>query len=377
MPTLDEIAARLGGEVVGDGSVRVERAASLFSAGPRDITFYDAPRRRRMLERTRAGAVVLAAHRADHTDKPRWIPSGSPRLAFARLAAILHPRTRPQPEIRPGALVAPEAVLGQNIHIGEGAVVSAGATIGDDCVLGPRVFIGENATVGARTELRTGVVVGENCKVGVGCLFHPNAVVGADGFGFVRDGARNVKIPQIGSVDIGDEVEIGANSCVDRGALDDTVIADGVKIDNLVQIGHNVRVGKNAVLCGCVGVAGSATIGERCLIGGGALIAGHITLGDDVSVAGGSTVTRGVRSGGVVSSTMNAVPIVKWKALVRKFLRMADDDFSAESEREPDGRKEGRERKGRKGREGRERKEGKGRKERGEGREPEFGGRDE
>ena len=329
MPTLAEIADRFGGEIRGDDSVRIERVASLFSAGPRDIAFYDAPRRRRILDRTRAGAVVLAAHREEHTDRPRWIPPGSPRLAFARLAAVLHPRSRPQPEIRSGAVVSPEAVLGQNLFIGEGAVVSAGAVVGDDCVVGPRAFIGENASIGARTELRTGVVVGENCKIGIGCLLHPNAVIGADGFGFVRDGARNVKVPQIGSVDIGDEVEVGANACIDRGALDDTFIGDGVKIDNLVQIGHNVRIGRDTVLCGCVGVAGSATIGERCLIGGGALIAGHITLGDEVSVAGGSTVTRGVRAGGVVSSTMNAVPILKWKALVRKFLRMADDEFPA------------------------------------------------
>ena len=324
MPTLAEIAARLGGEIRGDASVRVERAASLFSAGPRDIAFYDAPRRRRTLERTRAGAVVLAAHRASHTDRPRWIPSDSPRLAFARLTAILHPRVRPSPEIRPGAFVAPDAILGENIFIGEGAVVSAGADIGDDCVIGARCFVGENAVVGPRTELRPGAVLERNCKLGVGCLVHPNAVVGADGFGFVRDGGRQVKVPQLGAAVVGDEVEIGANACIDRGALDDTVVGDGVKIDNLVQIGHNVRVGRDTVLCGCAGVAGSATIGERCLIGGGALIAGHITLGDEVSVAGGSTVTRGVRAGGVVSSTMNAVPIVKWKALVRKFLRMAD-----------------------------------------------------
>ena len=327
MPTLAEIAARFGGEIRGDDSVRIERVASLFSAGPRDIAFYDAPRRRRALDRTRAGAVVLAPHRMDHTVRPRWIPPGSPRLAFARLANLLHPRARPQPEIRHGAYVSPEAVLGQNIYVGENAVISAGASIGDDCVIGARVFVGANASIGARSDLRTGAVVGENCAVGVGCLLHPHAVIGADGFGFVRDGARNVKVPQIGAVVVGDEVEIGANSCVDRGALDDTFIGDGVKIDNLVQIGHNVRVGRDTVICGCVGVAGSASIGERCLIGGGALIAGHITLGDEVSVAGGSTVTRGIRAGGVVSSTMNAVPILKWKALVRKFLRLADDEF--------------------------------------------------
>ena len=343
MPTLAEIANRFGGHIRGDDTVRIERVASLFSAGPRDIAFYDAPRRRRILERTKAGAIVLAPHREEHTDIPRWIPTGPPRLAFARLAASLHPRGRPRPEIRPGAVVSPEAVMGQKIFIGEGAVVSAGASIGDDCIVGPRVFIGENATIGARTELRTGVVVGENCRVGIGCLFHPNAVIGADGFGFVRDGARNVKIPQIGAVEIGDEVEIGANACVDRGALDNTTIGDGVKIDNLVQIGHNVRIGRDTVLCGCAGVAGSATIGERCLIGGGALIAGHITLGDEVSVAGGSTVTRGVRAGGVVSSTMNAVPILKWKALVRRFLRMADDEHFSVDEMERPSRRGGRE----------------------------------
>lgn len=339
MPTLAEIAARFGGEIRGDASVRVERAASLYSAGPRDIAFYDAPRRRRALERTRAGAVVLAAHREDHTAKPRWLPVGSPRLAFARLTDFLHPRVRPQPEIRPGAVVSPEAELGQNIFIGENAVVAAGARLGDDCVIGPGVVVGENAVVGPRAELRAGVVVGPRCKIGVGCLLHPGVVVGADGFGFVRDGARSVKVPQIGAVVVGDEVEIGANSCVDRGALDDTVIGDGVKIDNLVQIGHNVRIGRNTVICGCVGVAGSAVIGERCLIGGGALVAGHITLGDDVSVAGGSTVTRGARPGAVVSSTMNAVPILKWKALVRKFLRLADDEFPRNSDEESEARK--------------------------------------
>jgi UDP-3-O-[3-hydroxymyristoyl] glucosamine N-acyltransferase len=205
------------------------------------------------------------------------------------------------PGIHPTAVVAASAQVHASARVGPLVVVEEGARIGPEACIGAQAFIGAGAEIGAGTRLAARTVVGERCSIGARGLVHPGAVIGADGFGFAAAGGRWEKIEQLGSVRIGDDVEIGANTCIDRGALDDTVIEDGVKLDNLVQIGHNVRVGAHTAMAGCVGVAGSARIGAHCMLGGGAIVLGHLELADHVHVSAATVVTRSILRPGLYS----------------------------------------------------------------------------
>jgi UDP-3-O-[3-hydroxymyristoyl] glucosamine N-acyltransferase len=232
-----------------------------------------------MLASSKAACVVVAPAMQDAAStRGSCIVTPDPYLYFARLTQLWK-RQRPRPAgpaIHPSAVVDPEAVIDPTARIGALCVVERGARIG------------------AGTELKPRVTVGENCVVGERCILQPGVVIGADGFGFAPNAGAWEKIEQLGAVRIGNDVEVGANTCIDRGALTDTVIEDGVKLDNLIQIGHNVRIGRHTAVAGCVGIAGSANIGEHCTIGGGAGILGHLTIGDHVHISALSNVTRSI-----------------------------------------------------------------------------------
>ncbi|HTQ76863.1 MAG TPA: UDP-3-O-(3-hydroxymyristoyl)glucosamine N-acyltransferase [Burkholderiales bacterium] len=277
--TLAQIASRLGGRVEGDPQVLIRQVGSLERAAPGQITFLSGARHRGKLAATHASAVVLGAKSEGLTALPR-IVCENPYAYFARVSQMFNPATTQAPGVHPAAVVAPGAVLGRDVSIGAGCVVGDGVAIGDGSCLYPRV------------------TVYPGCRIGARAIVHSGAVIGADGFGIAPEDGRWIKIPQSGRVVIGDDVELGANTTIDRGAIDDTVIGDGVKLDNQIQIGHNCRVGAHTAMAGCVAVAGSAEIGCRCTIGARALILGHLQICDDVHVSADTVISRSIRKPG-------------------------------------------------------------------------------
>jgi UDP-3-O-[3-hydroxymyristoyl] glucosamine N-acyltransferase len=319
--TLGELAVRFGLELAGDPALEVTGVATLQSAGPGTVSFLANPRYRRYLAGTRAGAVVLDAAAAVGCPVPALV-SPNPYAAFARIAQVLHPPPpvnpgiHPSAVVHPGAKVAPDAAVGPQALVEDGATVGPRASVGPGCVVMRGAGIGSDSRLVARVTLYPGVVLGSRCTV------HAGAVIGADGFGFAPDRDGYVKVPQVGGVRIGDDVDIGANTTIDRGAIEDTVIEDGVKLDNLVQVGHNVRIGAHTVVAGCVGISGSTVIGKRCMLGGAVGLVGHLELGDDVAVSGFSMVTRSLKEPGLYSSGMPAVPAAEWRKTVARLRRL-------------------------------------------------------
>ena len=276
---LGEFIAVLGGELYGDATLLIDGLAPVASAGPAQLSFLSNPRYQQQLASSKAGCVIVGpALRTAAMARGACIVAAEPYLYFARATQLWKQRTGPPagPLIHPSAIVDTAAMVDPTARIGALCVVERGARIG------------------AGTVLKTRVTLGEGCSIGSRCIIHSGVVIGADGFGFApHDGAWE-KIEQLGAVRIGDDVEIGANTCIDRGALQDTVLEDGVKLDNLIQIGHNVRIGKHTAMAGCAAVAGSATIGAHCTIGGRAGILGHLTIADHVHISATSLVTRSI-----------------------------------------------------------------------------------
>jgi UDP-3-O-[3-hydroxymyristoyl] glucosamine N-acyltransferase len=277
--TLGQIASRLGGRVAGDPATQVEQVASLEHAGARQIAFFTSLRYREQLAATRAGAVVVAPEHEALTALPR-IVTERPYPYFARLSQLFNPVV-----IQPAGVHA-SAVLGATTRLGKGVSIGAGCVLGDD------VEIGDESCLYPR------VVVYPGCRIGRRAIIHSGAVIGADGFGIAEEGGRWIKIPQIGGVRLGDDVEVGANTTIDRGALEDTVLEDGVKLDNQIQVGHNVRIGAHTAIAGCAGIAGSADIGRHCTIGGAAVILGHLRIADHVHISAGTLVSRSIHKPG-------------------------------------------------------------------------------
>jgi len=277
--TLGEIASRLGGRVAGDARTLIRQVASLENAGAGEIAFLTSAKHKAKLAATQAAAVIVSAEAEKLTARPR-IVCDDPYAYYARVSQIFNPRTLQEPGVHPSAVVAPGARLGARVSIGPGCVVGAGASIGDDSCLYPRV------------------VVYPGCSIGARCILQAGAVIGSDGFGNARYEGRWIKIPQLGSVRIGDDVEIGANTTVDRGHLGDTVIEEGARLDNQIQVGHNTRIGAHTAIAGCVGIAGSADIGRHCTIGGAAMIHGHIRIADHVHVSAGTLISRSLSKPG-------------------------------------------------------------------------------
>jgi UDP-3-O-[3-hydroxymyristoyl] glucosamine N-acyltransferase len=318
--TLDEIRAALGGELIGDGARRMSRIAPLASAGPDAITFLAQPRLATQLESTQAGCVIVTAGMRDAAAaRTAVIVTDDPYAYYARLSQwwAARARTPAVAGVHASASVHPTAVIDPSASIGAHAVIEAGANVAAGALVGPLCVVGEGASIGAGTRLVARVHLGSGCRIGARGIVHPGVVVGADGFGFAPEGRgdarRWVKIEQLGAVRIGDDVEIGANTCIDRGALEDTVIEDGVKLDNLIQIGHNVRIGAHTAMAGNTGVAGSARIGAHCMIGGAANIVGHLEIADHVTITVATTVTRSIREPGVYSGAFPMDDNASWE----------------------------------------------------------------
>jgi len=304
--SLAEIVARFGGDLKGDGERVVTGLATLTAARDTQLSFLANPKYRTQLAATRAGAVILAPEMADACPVAA-IVTPQPYLYFARVSGWLAEGSMPTPGIHPSAVVE--------------SPVPPSVSVGAHCWIGPDVEIGEAGV------LYPGVKVYPGCRIGRRAIIHAGAVIGADGFGFAKDGEAWVKIAQTGRVLIGDDVEIGANTTIDRGALDDTVIEDGVKLDNQIQVGHNVRIGAHTAMAGCVGIAGSAKVGAGCTVGGGAIILGHLTLADGVHVSAGTLVAKSINEPGSYTGT---VPFMAHDDWLRNFARLRHLDTMAD-----------------------------------------------
>jgi UDP-3-O-[3-hydroxymyristoyl] glucosamine N-acyltransferase len=298
--TLAELAAELGGAVVGDGAVAIRGVAGIREALPGDVTFLANARYESHLAETRASAVIC-----DRQPRECGIPLlqvDNPYLAFQQAVRVFRPDlNRPAPGVHPSAVIAPDATLGEDVSIGPHCVIEPGARLGARAVVMAGGYIGARAAVGEASFLYPRVVVREECVIGARCILHAGVVIGADGFGFAFDAGRYHKVPQVGNVVIGDDVEIGANTCVDRATTDSTRIGDGTKLDNLVQIGHNVSIGRHCIIVAQVGIAGSTELEDYVTLGGQAGIAGHLRLEKGAVVAAKSGVSRNVKPKEVVS----------------------------------------------------------------------------
>lgn len=329
--SLGELAVRFGCILKGDPDARVSRVAALERADAASVTFLANPRYRRYLEQTKAGVVVLDAKLADACPVNALLAK-NPYAIYARIAALLYPLpTAPagrhatavvdaSAQIDPSAAIGPHAVIGARVKIG------ARAAIGPGCVVMDDVTIGDDTRLTANVTLCHGVIIGSRC------ILQPSVVIGADGFGLAPDQGEWLKVPQVGTVRIGNDVEIGASTSIDRGAIDDTVIGDGVKMDNQIQIGHNVRIGEHTAIAGCAGISGSATIGKRCMIGGMVGVAGHLSICDDVVLTGKSFVNSSIRKPGYYSSAIPVDAAARFRKNAARFHRL--DEFVREVRRE-------------------------------------------
>ncbi len=322
--SLRDIAEELGAQMHGDGDCRIESVGTLADAGSGDVSFLANRRYRPQLLQTRASAVILEQEFLSSCPVAALVVS-NPYLAYARVAAMLAPGHPGDSGVHPSAAVSAAAKLDASVCIGPQAVVEDGATIGRGTVIGPGCVIGREARIGEDCVLESNVSICHGVRIGDRVLLHPGAVIGADGFGIANDEGVWVKVPQLGSVSIDDDVEIGANTAIDRGAIADTIIEEGVKLDNLIQIGHNVRIGAHTAIAAGVAIGGSASIGKRCTIGGACSIAGHLEIADDVHLTARSAVPNSILEPGVYSS---GTPIIQenraWRRNVVR-IRQLDD----------------------------------------------------
>ncbi len=313
---LGPLAQLLGGQLLGDPERAVTRIGPLESADEQTIGFLANPRYESQLQTTRAGCVIVApALRDAAAARGAALVCADPYLAFARLTQwwAAQQRRPAAAGVHASAVVEEGAFIDATASVGALAFIGRGAHVGAHAVIGSHGHVGEGARVGAGTWLKPRVVFGEACAIGERGIVHSGAVIGADGFGFAPHEGRWEKIEQLGAVSIGDDVEIGANTCIDRGALDDTVLEDGVKLDNLVQISHNVRVGAHSAFAGCVGVAGSARIGRHCTAGGGAIILGHLEIVDHVHITAATVITRSIHKPGQYSGAFPFDDNASWE----------------------------------------------------------------
>jgi UDP-3-O-[3-hydroxymyristoyl] glucosamine N-acyltransferase len=312
-----DLIARFGGDARGARTeVSICRLASLSSAGVGDLSFLSGARHRAQAASTRATAVVVSEGLLDALPaSAAAIVVNDPYAHFARIARWVDAQHCAQgvPEIDATARIAGSAKIGAQVSIGAFVTIEADAIVGDGSIIGANTHIGRNARIGAACIVHPRVTILDDCMLGTHCIVHSGTVIGSDGFGFANEGGRWEKIPQLGAVVIGNDVEIGSNCSIDRGALDDTLIGDGCKLDNLIQVAHNVRIGEHTAIAGCVGIAGSATIGRRCMIGGGAGILGHLEICDDVVVSAMSLVTRSIAKPGFYSGVFPLMPNDGWE----------------------------------------------------------------
>ncbi len=313
---LGEIARLLDAELLGDDGLVIRRIGTLESADAHTIGFLANPRYQGQLATTAAACVIVApALREAAAARGATLVCADPYLAFARLTQWWAARARrpAEPGIHPSAVVEAGARIDATAAVGPQVFVGRAAQVGAGVRLDAQVVLGEGSTVGAGSWLKPRVTLAEACRIGARAIVHSGAVIGADGFGFAPNQGRWEKIEQLGAVVVGDDCEIGANTCIDRGALDDTVLGNGVKLDNLVQIGHNVRIGDHTAFAGCVGVAGSARIGAHCTAGGGAIILGHLEIVDHVHITAATLITRSILKPGQYSGAFPFDDNASWE----------------------------------------------------------------
>lgn len=319
--SLGELAVRFGLTLRGEPHLKVRSVATLAHAEAGSLSFLANSRYRRQLQTTRATAVLISAEDDSHCPVAALIHP-NPYLVYARIASLMHPEAIPAPGAHPSAVVDSAARVAASAGIGPLAVVEEDAVIGERVLIGPGCIVQRGARIGSdsilvsRVNLYPGVVLGQRC------ILHAGAVVGADGFGFAQNSGNWVKVPQVGSVRIGDDVEIGANTTIDRGAIDDTVVENGVKLDNQIQVGHNVVIGAHTAIAACTGISGSTVIGQRCMIGGMVGFAGHLSIADDVVVTGCSLVSASIKKAGSYSSGMPTVETRLWRRMVAHLRRL-------------------------------------------------------
>ncbi|HDL8283420.1 TPA: UDP-3-O-(3-hydroxymyristoyl)glucosamine N-acyltransferase [Yersinia enterocolitica] len=309
---LADLAQQLDAQVHGDGDLVITGIASMHSAEPSQITFLSNSRYQEQLATCNAGAVVLTEADLPFCKSAALVVK-NPYLTYARMAQIMDTTPQPAQDIAPSAVISPQATLGENVSIGANAVIESGVVLGDNVVIGAGCFIGKNTHIGVGSRLWANVSVYHEVVIGQNCLIQSGTVIGADGFGYANDRGNWIKIPQLGSVHIGDRVEIGACTTIDRGALDNTIIGNGVIIDNQCQIAHNVVIGDNTAVAGGVIMAGSLKVGRYCMIGGASVINGHMEICDKVTITGMGMVMRPITEPGLYSSGIPLQPNKVWR----------------------------------------------------------------
>ena len=323
--SLDDIAKALGGVVIGDGATLISRVSSIANAKAGDISFIHDAKYEKALASSGASAFVLREKHSALTPLPGIIVD-NPYAYFAKVSTFLNPPATIKTGIAPSAVVDASASVPASCSVGALVVIGENVVLGENVVIGSGCIIENDVTIANNTRLEPHVTIKHHCEIGEHCHLFSGAVIGSDGFGYTEDAGRWLKIPQVGRVILQAHVDVGANTTIDRGALDDTIIEEGVKLDNLIQIGHNCRIGAHTVIAGCVGIAGSARVGKRCKIGGAAMILGHLEIADHVTISPGSMITRSLNAADTYTALMPFQTHKAWLSTAAKIRHL--DDFA-------------------------------------------------
>ena len=323
MFTLEYLAERVNAKLIGDPNCEINQVATLENAGPGDICFLSSSKYLKYLQKTKAAAVIVTSTGTFKYNSNLLIVA-DPYVAYAQIASLLYPHAFEKKGIHSSAVVSTQSTIDATAWIGENCIVQDGAEIGANTYIGPGCIIDSNVKVGSHCHLVSNVTLCHDIVVGDRVVLQPGVVVGSDGFGFANNRGEWLKIPQIGKVIIENDVEVGANTTIDRGTIEDTIVETGVKLDNLIQVAHNVRIGAHTVIAGCTGIAGSAKIGKHCAIGGQVGIVGHLEITDNVQITGKSHVTHSITEPGVYSSGTPLEPTAKWRRNFVRFKQLDD-----------------------------------------------------
>ena len=319
--TLSALAEKTGAGLSGSGDIVIEKVADITSGEQGSIVFVSNTKYTGHLKTTAASAVIITDKMLQVCDKPALV-TDNPRAVFAKIALLLNPLPIVEPWISPHAVIADDAEVDSSARIEACVVIQSGASVGPGTWISPGCVLEKNVRIGANTRLFANVTIGEGCTVGDNNILHSGAVIGADGFGFVWDQDSYLKVPQLGSVHIGNDVEIGANTCIDRGAIGDTIVEEGVKLDNQIQLGHNDHIGEHTVMSGQSGAAGSVKIGSKCVIGGGVSIADNLEITDNVILAGRSNVAKSINEPGMYAAVIPVVEAGKWGRILGRIKQL-------------------------------------------------------
>ena len=319
--TSGDLVKKLGGELIGDSNILINSVASLESAHKNSISFFNNPRYSDLLITTKAAVVIINRESLSFRSGVS-IVIDNPYLYFAKVSQLLNPSKSLKKEVHKSAIIHPSCKLGLDIYIGPNVVIDENVSIDDGVVIHAGSMIEADSVIGKASVIHPHVVIKANTIIGKNCTLYAGCVIGSDGFGYAKDDNKWLAIPQTGRVILGDNVDIGSNSTIDRGTLDDTIISSGVKIDNLVQIGHNCIIDENTIIAGCVGIAGSAKIGKNCAIGGAAMILGHLSITDNVTISPGSMITRSIKTSGTYTALMPFQDHEAWLKTAAKIRRL-------------------------------------------------------